>query len=1132
MRYGSVQPDIGPTNSRRYRKRLMASKLTRIAPVASVMLLLAPSIGQAFQGGSCGGNIAPTAEAGPNRQGSAGTPMNFDGSGSTDPDGSVVSYWWNFGDGSFTGWQPNAVVSHTYAGPGTYSARLWAKDNCAVFSAVDTAVITITNGNACANNVAPNADAGSDRNASVNQSLTFNGGGSADAGGSITSYSWNFGDGSNASGVSAAHAYSSSGNFTVTLTVTDNCGATDTDTASVTITSTNPCGNNQAPVANGGPDRQGAVGAAVSFSASGSTDANGNITEYWWNFGDGDFTGWQTQPNTSHVYDGAGTFTARLWVRDSCGSMSAADLVTVTVGGGEDECDGNAVPNANAGPDANGTVGLALAFSGTASNDPDGNIESYSWNFGNGQTLSGSSVSYTYTTAGTYNVVLSVTDDCGAVDTDTKVVVVAPQNPCNGNGAPIANAGPNQNANVGANLSFNGGGSLDLTGSIVSYQWNFGDSTSASGVTVNKTYTTAGTYNVTLTVTDSCGLSNVDSASVTITPSNPCANNTLPTANAGADRNVTAGVPVSITGSGTDANGTIASYWFNFGNGQSTGWQNSATVSHTYNVAGTYTLSLWVQDNCGGSSAADTAVVTVTSSNPCQGNTPPTANAGQDRSVQAGTALSFSGSGSSDSNGTIQSYSWNFGNGQTATGSSVSFTYPSAGTFTVSLTVTDNCGATNTDQAVVTVTPSGNTALNANFKVYKLSSVTAAGAESWIELVSPTEQIEIGAQLKVDATSSTGAVSFYSWQMGDGSFNSGPVVYYQYDEVGSYNVEVTVFDASWANYDVYSRPLNIATTMQFVDALPLADDNSNDIAIDGNRAYTSHFNGKLTSIDVTNPSNMQVLSTINAPVGKAIAAANGNVYLCATTSGLAVYQGGNTPTLLTTYNTAAQDSQSARDAVASGKVVFLAAGVAGLKVLNMTNPSSPALLGARVLTGNTSAENIVVSNGRAYVSDNTGKVFIFDVSAVNVNNPTPSTPVLLGTVNVGWIVSHLSVTGNTLVVQASPQGLFMYNVTSAASPALLGSYNISADAVGQSPGGVLAIGNRVYVTFGQVLGIGTSVAKVSISDPSDAYIMEWISLSNFQISGVNRGPVLHNGRLFMANSVYKAAVIGIPMNTN
>ncbi|MBI3949103.1 MAG: PKD domain-containing protein [Acidobacteria bacterium] len=85
-------------------------------------------------------------------------------------------------------------------------------------------------------------------------------------------------------------------------------------------------------------------------------------------------------------------------------------------------------------------------------------------------------------------------------------------------------------------------------------------------------------------------------------------------------------------------------------------------------------------------------------------NQPPVANAGPDRTVNVGTSVTFDGSASFDPDGTIVSYFWNFGDGTTASGQLVSHAYNSAGVFTVTLTVTDNAGATASDTALITVT--------------------------------------------------------------------------------------------------------------------------------------------------------------------------------------------------------------------------------------------------------------------------------------------------------------------------------------------------------------------------------------------------------------------------------------------
>lgn len=802
------------------------------------------------------------------------------------------------------------------------------------------------------------------------------------------------------------------------------------------------CTNNQIPVANGGPDRNGQVGATLFFDASESSDPNGNFTlrSYWWNFGDGIFTGWQDSPTITHIYVNAGSYPARLWVRDQCDAISLSDSIQITISN-NNPCIGNTAPSANAGPNQFGQSGVLLNFNGSQSSDVGGAIISYQWNFGDGITATGMIVNHSYATTGVFTVTLTVTDNCNATSVDIAIVNIA-----NPNQAPIVNAGPDQIIS----MPLSGNANATLTGSYV-------------------------------------------------------------------DDGLPVGGPVTVIWSLVSGPAPV-----NFTNPLSL---NSNVLITT---PGIYNLRLTVFD--GALIGSEDIRITV-NPNVCANNSPPTANAGADTQGVVGGDLFFNAAASWDLNGTIQSYFWSFGDGQTATGMVANHTYNSPGIYTVALTVTDNCNATHSDQLIATINHSSGE-LHANFKVYRqISSVN--GFEQWVEVL-PNETIEMNDRLKIDATSSTGAVHFYSWQMGDGTFNSGPVIHYDYGNLNvydgfsqSYTITMTVFDSSFVGFDIFSRTISVVSTMGFLDGLPIAGNNANDIAIDGNRAYTSHNNNVLTAIDISNPSNLQKLSEIYAPVGRAIAAANGHVYLCSGTQGLNIYQGTSTPLLVTNYNTAAQDSQRAQDAFARGKVVFLAAGVAGLKILNMNNPASPTVLGSQVLPGNTSADWIVVVDGKAYIANNTGKVYVFDVSMINVNNPTPASPILIGTISVGWIVHHLSVFEDRLVLHAPPDGLFFYDVSNPANAVFLGSYDISSDAVGLSPSGLVAIENRAYVSFGQVLGIGSAIARVNMVDPANAYVMEWFSLSAFQLSNVNRGPVIFNGKILVANGMYTAVAIDI-----
>ncbi|TMB58175.1 MAG: PKD domain-containing protein, partial [Deltaproteobacteria bacterium] len=151
--------------------------------------------------------------------------------------------------------------------------------------------------------------------------LSFNGSGSVDRGGTITSYAWRFGDGGTASGVSPTHAYATPGTYTATLTITDSRGSSASDTAVVRVV-------NRSPVANAGSDQSGILGSAVTFRGSGS-DQDGTVTSYTWDFGDGASAAGAT---ASHAYATAGTYTAKLTVTDDRGALGS-DSALVTVAG-------------------------------------------------------------------------------------------------------------------------------------------------------------------------------------------------------------------------------------------------------------------------------------------------------------------------------------------------------------------------------------------------------------------------------------------------------------------------------------------------------------------------------------------------------------------------------------------------------------------------------------------------------------------------------------------------------------------------------------------------------------------------------------------------------------------------------
>src|SRR6266516_4523282 len=359
---------------------------------------------------------------------------------------------------------------------------------------------------------------------------------SSDPDGSIASYSWAFGDGATSTVQNPSHSYAAAGSYNVTLTVTDNQGATNAVSHSVTVAA-----GTQPPVA---AFSSSCRALTCSFTSTGS-DPDGSIASYSWAFGDGATS---TVQNPSHSYAAAGSYTVTLTVTDNQGATNAVShSVTVTA--------------ANQPPVAafsSSCSALTCSFTSTSS-DPDGTIASYSWTFGDGATSTVQNPSHTYAAGGTYTVTLTVTDNQSAA-----------------NQAPTANF---TFSCSGLSCSFTSTSS-DPDGSIAGYSWNFGDATTSTAQNPSHSYAAAGTYNVTLTVTDNQGATNSVTHSVTL-----AAANQPPVA---AFSSSCSALTCSFTSTSSDPDGTIASYSWAFGDGATSTVQSP---SHTYAAAGSYMVT-------------------------------------------------------------------------------------------------------------------------------------------------------------------------------------------------------------------------------------------------------------------------------------------------------------------------------------------------------------------------------------------------------------------------------------------------------------------------------------------------------------------------------------------------------------
>ena len=151
--------------------------------------------------------------------------------------------------------------------------------------------------------------------------------------------------------------------------------------------------------------------------------------------------------------------------------------------------------------------------------DTDGNIIAWQWDFDDGEYSIIQNPTHSYSDTGAYDVTLKVIDNNGSTDTQTYRLTII-------NAPPTADAGPDQIVN-NTLVSFDGTGSSDPDGTIVSYLWDFGDGITGTGATVQHNYSTDDEYTVTLNITDNGGAHDEDTAEITVDTVKPKTNITL-----------------------------------------------------------------------------------------------------------------------------------------------------------------------------------------------------------------------------------------------------------------------------------------------------------------------------------------------------------------------------------------------------------------------------------------------------------------------------------------------------------------------------------------------------------------------------------------------------------------------------
>jgi len=263
------------------------------------------------------------------------------------------------------------------------------------------------------NNVAPTVEAGGPYTGQVGRPVSLAGTALDASTVDQTSlfYRWDFGDGTQGSGPVVSHTYAQSGTYTVTLKVRDKDGAEGIDTAVVQISKVN-----QAPQAIIEGPISALVGETLNFSGSNSSDLDGSIVSYFWNFGN---EGTGSGVNVTYSFDAPGNYKVTLTVIDNDGlSATQSQSVQVNQPAPVLTPPTAVISNSVTIP----VVGQPVEFDAGGSGDSDGTIVSYAWDFGDNNTASGVTVSHTYNQAGSYTVRLIVTDNDN-LSTETTLLV-------------------------------------------------------------------------------------------------------------------------------------------------------------------------------------------------------------------------------------------------------------------------------------------------------------------------------------------------------------------------------------------------------------------------------------------------------------------------------------------------------------------------------------------------------------------------------------------------------------------------------------------------------------------------------------------------------------------------------------
>ena len=331
-----------------------------------------------------------------------------------------------------------------------------------------------------------------------------------------------------------------------------------------------------------------------------------------------------------------------------------------------------------------------ITFNGSKSNDPDGAITRWNWNFGDGHNESGEIVNHSFSTYGHYTVTLTVTDNRGLSAHSTFNITIY-GNP------PVADITGPSLAHKKTSVFFDASSSHGVNGTIISYEWEFEDGTNETGITISHQFSPSGNYQVQLCVTDEWGATDEAIHSINminLAPSASCTSNgTMVPPNT---------VLIFDASASSDLDGDPLNYSWNFNDGSDIAF--GMIVYHSFTTSRSYAVSLIVTDDDINDPRQANKMLLI------RVNEPPIANftIDPDSSWYVGVPLYFNGSISYDPDGEIVQYYWDFGDPNDPTpsiGQNATHTYNYAGPYTVTLTVTDNYSINGTKPVPITIYP-------------------------------------------------------------------------------------------------------------------------------------------------------------------------------------------------------------------------------------------------------------------------------------------------------------------------------------------------------------------------------------------------------------------------------------------